>query len=270
MGSTPSKPISNSPSFKHMLKYFLTGNLSNGVRRTYPKHSSINNMNNNKYTENQTPIQMSSKENNAKSFENERYDYHTPQQEIDLLDVSLHKRLQNLGPVQRQDELTNNTFTIPSLSRNDDLLRTAKLPSSVPSQVVLNPSVSRLKSAKPSSPSPLSSVKKQIPDSATSPVLDSIRKTGLLDDSTAKTNNSAVALLMARNLFAKEAEVEFSKLGKSGYKGRRFLDLDTVGQILVMRDANEGLGDEEIERRLGLGNGIVKLLGKKGIIGVVG
>lgn len=170
-----------------------------------------------------------------------------------------------MGPVQRQDVLTNNTFIIPSLSRNDSILQASKLQSSVTSQVVLNPSVSKPKNAESLS----SSTSSQQQLSATSTILDSARNISSQVLPNLKTNNSAVALLIARNKFSKEAEAEFANIGKSGSKRRRYLDLDTVTQILILRDTKGGLGNEEIERRLELGDGVVKLLGQKGVIGIV-
>ena len=64
-------------------------------------------------------------------------------------------------------------------------------------------------------------------------------------------------------------EAEFAQIGKKGFPGRRFLDIVTIRQILVMRD-EKGLGKEEIERTLSLEEGTVKRLGGKGVVADVG
>ncbi|POS87790.1 hypothetical protein EPUL_001655, partial [Erysiphe pulchra] len=281
MGSNSSKVISNPSSLVNTFKYFLNGSQSSGsVIRTYPKHSSINK----KSFQNQTSFPSSLNGENVMSYENsmlifvykeeiiatsshETNNFNTspPKNESDIIDVSLQRRLQNLGPVQRQDVLTNNTIAIPSLSRNDNILQASKLQSSVASQVVLNPSVSKTRIAE----SPPSSLSRQQQLSTTSTVLDPASSISSQITSKLQTNNSAVALLIARNFFSKEAEAEFANLGKSGSKRRRYLDLDTVTQILALRDTKGGLQNEEIERRLELGDGVVKLLGKKGVVGIV-
>ena len=55
--------------------------------------------------------------------------------------------------------------------------------------------------------------------------------------------------------------------GKRGDTGRSFLDVGTLRQIIALRD-QRGLKSEEIERQLGLKNGVVARLGAKGVIGV--
>ncbi|RKF64213.1 hypothetical protein OnM2_020022 [Erysiphe neolycopersici] len=276
MGSNSSKAISNPSSLVNTFKYLLNGSRSSGgVIRSYPKRSSINK----KSIENRASPPSSlnrenllSNENTTSSHDTKNFNTSQPKNESDSIDVSLQRRLQNLGPVQRQDVLTNNTFIIPSLSRNDNILQTPESQSSVTSQVVLNPGVSKPKISESPPPSLLTRQQQQQQQqqlSTTSTVLDPASNTRSQFSSTLKTNNSAVALLIARNLFSKEAEAEFANIGKSGSKRRRYLDLDTVTQILVLRDTKGGLGNEEIERRLELGDGVVKLLGKKGVVGIV-
>jgi hypothetical protein len=79
--------------------------------------------------------------------------------------------------------------------------------------------------------------------------------------------NPAVSLLTARYRLAEEAEREFAGLGRKGYEGRSFLDVVTLRQVLVLRD-EKGLENGEIERRLGLKNGVVGRLGRGGVVGV--
>jgi hypothetical protein len=81
------------------------------------------------------------------------------------------------------------------------------------------------------------------------------------------TTNPAVTLLAARSKFAAQAEREFddvARLGK-GKGGRRFLDVITIRQVLTMRD-ELGIEEGEIERRLGLNRGVVKMLGPRGMV----
>ena len=58
-------------------------------------------------------------------------------------------------------------------------------------------------------------------------------------------------------------------MGRKGFSGRRFLDVVTIRQILVMRD-EKGVGNGEIERTLGLEDGTVRRLGGKGVVADVG
>lgn len=74
-------------------------------------------------------------------------------------------------------------------------------------------------------------------------------------------------VLKARERLQQEAEIEFAKTGR-GDTGRKFLDVSTIRQLLVMRD-DRGLGEEEIEKSMGLAKGVVKSLGPRGVIGDV-
>lgn len=76
--------------------------------------------------------------------------------------------------------------------------------------------------------------------------------------------NPAVAVLDARARLQDEAEKEFIEAGKRGHEGRQFLDVYTIRQILMLRDKS-GVGGEEIERRLGLKEGVVERLGARGL-----
>lgn len=81
--------------------------------------------------------------------------------------------------------------------------------------------------------------------------------------------NPALRVLQARSQLSDEADREIMEAGRQGHPGRRFLDVGTVRQVLVLRDAR-GLRDAEIEKRLGLRSGIVGRLGSKGVFGVEG
>ncbi|RKF82145.1 hypothetical protein GcC1_017020 [Golovinomyces cichoracearum] len=150
------------------------------------------------------------------------------------MDKSLNKRLQQIGPVQPPIVLT-----IPPSSH----LRSS------------NPTISGNSS---------SELSKQV--SLTSPAVGRPRSEVMFKT---PVSNAAISLLKARDRYSEEAEAELANLGKKGRKGRRYLDIDMLRQVLIMRQANGGLADEEIESRLGLHVGVVSLLGKIGVVGVV-
>ncbi|KAL8872259.1 MAG: hypothetical protein Q9174_002083 [Haloplaca sp. 1 TL-2023] len=77
--------------------------------------------------------------------------------------------------------------------------------------------------------------------------------------------NPALQILSRRDEIAREAEAEFSRPRGEG-EGRKFLDVIKIREVLVMRD-EKMMGDEEIERRLGLTKGLVQRLGAKGVVG---
>jgi len=75
-------------------------------------------------------------------------------------------------------------------------------------------------------------------------------------------------VLEARAKFQDLAEKEFMDAGRRGHEGRRFLDVGTIRQILVMRDEKR-TRESEIERVLGLAKGVVARLGDQGVVGTV-
>jgi hypothetical protein len=80
--------------------------------------------------------------------------------------------------------------------------------------------------------------------------------------------NPALTLLAARSQLAEEAEAEALSVGKKGFQGRKFVDVVTLRQALRLRD-DGGVANVEIERRLGLKKGIVRRLGRRGVVGRV-
>jgi len=76
-----------------------------------------------------------------------------------------------------------------------------------------------------------------------------------------------VSLLTARYRLAAEADAEFARTGKAADEGRKFVDVVTIRQVLVLRD--KGVPHEQIENQFGLAEGVVGTLGKKGVFGVV-
>ena len=81
------------------------------------------------------------------------------------------------------------------------------------------------------------------------------------------SQNPALLVLKARERLQQEAEAEFALTSRSGGK-RRFLDVNTIRQILVMRDG-KGMSEGEIENVLGLAGGVVRGLGPPGVVGDV-
>lgn len=79
--------------------------------------------------------------------------------------------------------------------------------------------------------------------------------------------NPAVLLLEARQRLAEQAEEEFDDVGRlgKGKKGREFLDVVTIRQILRLRD-QMGRSDKDIEEGLQLREGLVGRLGKPGLV----
>ncbi|KAK2629189.1 hypothetical protein QTJ16_000009 [Diplocarpon rosae] len=146
------------------------------------------------------------------------------------LDPALDARLKSLGPVQPK----------PTQS-NSSTFRAGPDPS-LPSAAHFQPSAS----------SPQQSI---YPAPAPAP------------SGPAPRANPAVSLLTARYRLAAEAEREFAQTGKSSAAGRRFLDVYTLRQVLVLRD-ERGLEARQIERSLGLGEGVVAQLGRRGLVGV--
>ena len=76
--------------------------------------------------------------------------------------------------------------------------------------------------------------------------------------------NPALRILQARQQLQDEAERELEMLGRKGFEGRRFLRSGEIRDALVLREA--GVGEEEIERRMGLKKGVVRVLAPKGIL----
>lgn len=78
-------------------------------------------------------------------------------------------------------------------------------------------------------------------------------------------NNPAVALLNRRKQLQEEAEKEFDNVGRKGFSGRQFIDTVTIRQILFLRYERKKSADE-IEKMLGLQQGIVAKLGAQGVV----
>lgn len=77
--------------------------------------------------------------------------------------------------------------------------------------------------------------------------------------------NPAIMVLSARSRLQDEAEVEFEENGRRGNVERQYLDVYTIRQILQMRDTRKQ-NAKEIEKVLGLKEGVVERLGGKGVV----
>ena len=82
------------------------------------------------------------------------------------------------------------------------------------------------------------------------------------------SQNPALLVLKARERLQQEAEAEFARTSRSDNVGKSFVDVNSIRQILVMRD-EKGMSDAEIERNMGLAAGVLKKLGPKGVVGDV-
>ena len=74
-------------------------------------------------------------------------------------------------------------------------------------------------------------------------------------------------VLDSRSRLQSEADAEFARAGQRALEGRQFLDVYTIRQILVERD-QKGKSAADIERKMGLKEGVVARLGAKGIVGL--
>jgi hypothetical protein len=161
-------------------------------------------------------------------------------------DLLLNARMRQLGPVSPNPTMSNSsTFNTSShLRAPQDRFSTPR------SNLSSNQNLSAAASAP------------QFQPSASNPE-QSIFPTG---NNVGGRENPAVSLLTARYRLAEEAEREFASIGRKGSEGRTFLDVVTLRQVLVMRE--RGVEEGEIERKLGLGRGVVGKLGRRDVVGV--
>ncbi|KAK4157774.1 hypothetical protein C8A00DRAFT_11425 [Chaetomidium leptoderma] len=78
------------------------------------------------------------------------------------------------------------------------------------------------------------------------------------------SKNATLGALEVRRQLEARARGELENMGKSTDKGREFLDIGTVKQILVLRQG--GASATDIETRLRLKPGVVARLGPQGIV----
>lgn len=81
--------------------------------------------------------------------------------------------------------------------------------------------------------------------------------------------NPAIAVLEARAELQRKADAEQEARAKQGrgFVGKEFLDVFDLRQVVFERDV-KGRGEREIERRLGLKEGVVAKLGGEGVLGL--
>lgn len=80
--------------------------------------------------------------------------------------------------------------------------------------------------------------------------------------------NPAIAVLHARARLQEKAEVEERAGRGPSAKGREFLDVFEMRQVLTMRDL-QGKTPKEIEKKMGLKEGVVARMGGPGVLGLV-
>ncbi|OAX82128.1 hypothetical protein ACJ72_03523 [Emergomyces africanus] len=85
---------------------------------------------------------------------------------------------------------------------------------------------------------------------------------------TSTSTNPALLTLSSRAQIEKAAEREFESVGRQSHPGREFLDVVSIKQVLAMRD-KEGVSEEMIERQFRLKKGVVGLLGRREVVGLV-
>ncbi|KAK4129381.1 hypothetical protein N657DRAFT_677014 [Parathielavia appendiculata] len=78
------------------------------------------------------------------------------------------------------------------------------------------------------------------------------------------SSNATLSVLEMRRQIEARAKDELDNMGKSTDKGKEFLDIATVKQILVLQQG--GASARDIESRLGLKPGVVARLGPQGIV----
>jgi hypothetical protein len=81
--------------------------------------------------------------------------------------------------------------------------------------------------------------------------------------------NPAVQVLNHRRDIQRAAEEEFAgtAIGETGAK-RTFLDVVTLRRVLVLRD--KGVNEGQIEKEMGLMEGLVGRLGRRGVVSAAG
>ena len=83
------------------------------------------------------------------------------------------------------------------------------------------------------------------------------------------SQNPAIQVLTARENLAKAADAEFARVRYEGGGARKFLDVMTIRQILMLRDEKR-MGGAEIDMKLELAAGTVQRLGRRGVVGEPG
>ncbi|KAF1982565.1 hypothetical protein K402DRAFT_466688 [Aulographum hederae CBS 113979] len=83
------------------------------------------------------------------------------------------------------------------------------------------------------------------------------------------SHNPAIMILRARQRIQDEADAEEDMVGRTGFRGKRYLEASLIRQMLVLRDG-KGMGAEAIERELMLAPGTVGRLGPRDVVANAG
>jgi hypothetical protein len=104
------------------------------------------------------------------------------------------------------------------------------------------------------------------PSSIASPFTDAsgIKQSVSTPQFPSSSSNATLGVLEVRRQLEARARDELDNMGKSTDKGREFLDIATVKQILVLRQG--GASASDIETRLRLKAGVVARLGPQGVV----
>ena len=104
------------------------------------------------------------------------------------------------------------------------------------------------------------------PSSIASPFPDAsgIRQSFSTPQFPSSSSNATLGVLEVRRRLEARAKRELENMGKSTDKGREFLDIGTVKQMLVLRQGGASAAD--IETRLRLKPGVVARLGPPGMV----
>ncbi|KAK3942780.1 hypothetical protein QBC46DRAFT_283427 [Diplogelasinospora grovesii] len=78
------------------------------------------------------------------------------------------------------------------------------------------------------------------------------------------SNNATLGVLEARRQLQEKADEEFNNMGTSADRGKEFLSVATIRDILVLRERGESAS--AIESRLRLKRGVVARLGPQGLV----
>jgi hypothetical protein len=79
--------------------------------------------------------------------------------------------------------------------------------------------------------------------------------------------NPALLVLRAREALQRAYDEEEAAVGRTGFQGRRFVEAARMGEALRLRAS--GIGEADVERRLGLARGVLGRLSGGGVVGVV-
>ncbi|OJD36775.1 uncharacterized protein BKCO1_9000100 [Diplodia corticola] len=177
----------------------------------------------------------------------------------DAADPAFAAQLRSLGPVA-SNPYTSNSSTSPYEPHRQPPEPSTTVSSSLP------PTSSRRHDATTSN-NKLSkdTTSNNLPDFSTGPTPFGPPTGGPLPP---RTLNPALTILSARERIALEAEREFAELGRRGAPGRRFLDVVELRKVLILRD-QRGRAPAEIERQLGLREGVLEGLGPRGVVEAV-